>query len=229
MESNVIEELYGRYTDKTMVRTKDIDVIKIMNHGISISNYECIDECPTESAHKDWIQLIPPSTGLLPNAQFRLAELNNISIKDSKVVSTGKLQGMFGSDGLFNNINVERVVVDTNSQHKVTFNGLMGGNISDITLGNGDPARVLLQNARIGGGSNIWVESFKGIEYNEVTGDSIVDHRGRRDVHRNQRVFADFDLEGWLEYWTTREYVSLKDHLKEIDQVVGRFGTLVNS
>lgn len=173
--------LHGDVRDKIIIRTSG-DACRISNHGTTVTRVAVVDDNPDAEAHIDGFQLIPPSLGELHNQQYAGANLKQVQIHDSLVYSKGKMQGVFCSDGLLEDISLKRLMIDTQSQHKVTLNGLISGEIEAITDGKGNNAPVVLNPLRIGGGiANVWVLSFKsGLNYRKITGADIRDNRANK-------------------------------------------------
>lgn len=115
-----------------------------------------------EKAHRDAIQLIPYQRET-PNYQFMAGELCDVVIENNHIHSEGMLQGVFASDGLFRNLTVQNNVICTQSQHKVSINGLLSGQIGGNWDENSVPVPVYLGPVRLGGNlmtGNVWVLSF---------------------------------------------------------------------
>ena len=111
-------------------------------------------------AHRDAIQLIPSDRSITKyNSQFAGAKLKNITIKNIKVNSKGALQGLFASDGSFENIHMENITVQTNSAHQIAILGLLSGTL-DLSSPDGTPIHVNLLPLRLAGGNNIYINSF---------------------------------------------------------------------
>lgn len=110
-----------------------------------------------EMAHRDAIQLIPAN-------QFAGGELENLLISSNRISSAGKLQGIFGSDGIFRNLSITFNTIDTQSEHKITLNGLVGqqNHIEGNRDARGDLVPVQLNPIRLGGNlatGNVWILS----------------------------------------------------------------------
>lgn len=110
-----------------------------------------------DMAHRDAIQLIPTD-------QFAGGELENLVITSNRISSIGKLQGIFASDGIFRNLTITFNILDTQSDHKITLNGLVGqdNHIEGNRDHRGDLVPVQLNPIRLGGNlatGNVWILS----------------------------------------------------------------------
>lgn len=110
-----------------------------------------------EMAHRDAIQLIPAN-------QFAAGELEKLFITGNRIQSAGKLQGIFGSDGIFRNLSITFNTINTQSDHKITLNGLVGqyNHIEGNRDQRGDLVTVQLNPIRLGGNlatGNVWILS----------------------------------------------------------------------
>jgi hypothetical protein len=110
-----------------------------------------------ELAHRDAIQLIPAD-------QFAAGELEVLTISGNSIYSAGKLQGIFGSDGIFRNLTITNNTLATDSDHKITLNGLVGtaNHIENNRDANGKLVTVQLNPIRLGGNlatGNVWILS----------------------------------------------------------------------
>ncbi|QTR51440.1 right-handed parallel beta-helix repeat-containing protein [Candidatus Thiothrix anitrata] len=154
-------------------------------------------------AHRDAIQLIPVD-------QFAGGELENLTIDGNAIHSSGKLQGIFGSDGVFRNLTIRNNVIDTVSDHKITLNGLVGtGNrIENNRDANGQLLPVQLNPIRLGGNlatGNVWILSVSAVDEQQygyhpiMTGDDGVEHildARSMPQHRDQ-ANGDVNLRGF--------------------------------
>lgn len=103
-----------------------------------------------QMAHRDAIQLIPRDSMLA-------GELSGVKITSNVINSSGELQGIFASDGLFRNITITGNRVNVGGTHSITINGLLSGSISSNVTNK--PIKLLP--LRIGGSANIYVVGFK--------------------------------------------------------------------
>ena len=181
---------------------KFTDAIRVTKHGEIVENYQVIDMNNDESPHRDAIQIIPSyETGF--NTQFAAAMIEDVIIRNNVIKSNGKLQGIFCSDGLIKNISITGNVIDTNSYHKITLNGLLSGHITRNKNSDGELVQVIANPLRIGGNSdglyNVWVVGFSDekYEYKPITGQPITDNR--KLIKDNGDVYlTNFDLEGFI-------------------------------
>ena len=123
------------------------DAIRIIGNNAYINKVSIIDTAHTDAAHRDAIQIIPPHKGL--NLQFAAAKTNHVTISNCTIFSQGKLQGIFCSDGLIGSAYIVDNQIQTDSEHKITLNGLLGGVIERNIDANGKPVPVVLNNLRI--------------------------------------------------------------------------------
>jgi hypothetical protein len=153
------------------------DGIRIQSDGFASVEYCSInDTLYSDKAHRDGIQLIPVSDG--SRSQFAAAMMLNALIQNNNIKSEGKLQGVFSSDGCYQNLTIRNNVIDTNSQWKVSINGLLSGWIDDNKNADGDLVPVDLWNLRIGGGGmplssgglgcSVYVLDFDDYEYDRL-------------------------------------------------------------
>ncbi len=115
------------------------------------------DKRLADAVHRDAIQLIPAS-------QFAGGVLENLEISGNSIHSTGALQGIFGSDGIFRNLLILTNRIDTVSAHKITLNGLVGqkNRIEGNRDSSGKLLAVQLNPIRLGGNlgtGNVWIVS----------------------------------------------------------------------
>ena len=123
-------------------------------------------------AHRDGIQLIYVLNSLGYSAQFCLAVLSSISIRNNHIFSWNKLQGIFASDGLFDNLTIIDNIVQTRSQHYISIAGFRSGYIGGNVNEKGEPCKVLLEPGRVGGNpkrndkavGNDWILGFSAGE-----------------------------------------------------------------
>ncbi len=154
-------------------------------------------------AHRDAIQLIPSDRNITKyNSQFAGAKLKNITIKDIKINSKGALQGLFASDGSFENIHMENITVQTNSAHQIAILGLLSGTL-DLASPNGKPIHVNLLPLRLAGGNNIYINSFSrtsSYQYGRVNaGNSnaaIADNRQK--MSKRGTYYKDFNMDNFF-------------------------------
>lgn len=153
-----------------------------------------------QQAHRDAIQLIPMD-------QFAAGELENITISNNTIESAGKLQGIFGSDGVFRNLTIRDNVITTASEHKITLNGLVGtaNHIENNRDAHGQLLKVQLNPIRLGGNlatGNVWILSVSEADERQygyhpiITGADGVEHihDARSSAQQRDRVHGDVNL-----------------------------------
>lgn len=153
-----------------------------------------------QQAHRDAIQLIPAD-------QFAAGELENLTISNNTIESTGKLQGIFGSDGVFRNLTIRDNVIATASDHKITLNGLVGtaNHIENNRDASGQLLAVQLNPIRLGGNlatGNVWILSVSAADAQQygyhpiITGADGVQHihDARSTQQQRDRVNGDVNL-----------------------------------
>lgn len=187
----------GAYDD--FIRVYEDDSLVECNHIIDDYHPELFNK-----AHRDGIQLIPSGKR---NAQYAAATLANVTIRNNKIQSGNKLQGIFSSDGLLENLTVTGNTIDTQGQHYITLNGVLSGRIEGNRRSNGSLCPVLLKWLRLGGNDgtgNVWVVGFSdGTRYEPVVTDPILNHvidlRLTRPTPRLPDLFLmDFDLTAFI-------------------------------
>lgn len=157
-EDTAVIELLGKQTD----------AVRICWGGNHIRNLNIQDLRLYKAAHHDAIQLIPPKTtdrqrrlrvgdqeqDWVVGDQMTGTVLENVTVENCSIRSpSSPLQGIFAGDGLFNNLRLLGNHVQTASDHSITINGLLSGEISDNVLQavNDKPPVIRLYPARIGG------------------------------------------------------------------------------
>jgi len=145
-----------------------------------------------EQAHRDAIQLIPAD-------QFAGGELENLTISGNRIHSSGKLQGIFGSDGIFRNLTITSNTIDTQSGHKITINGLVGKNnrIQANRDARGNLVAVQLNPIRLGGNlatGNIWILSVVAEDQMQYGYSPLdVGNDGKQHIQDNRSVAQNRD------------------------------------
>lgn len=166
------------------------DAVQIdTTNGISITNNVIKDpilnanECNylnlSNKAHRDAIQIsILPTAGSSDKRdRFAAAESKGIHIDGNKINSIGKLQGIFSSDGLHHDLVITNNIIDTNSSHKISINGMVSGSIQGNNNNQNVPSPIQLKPLRFGGNSgylsNIWALSLREHNYQSIIGASV--------------------------------------------------------
>lgn len=115
----------------------------------------------SQLAHRDAIQLIPnPMNGV---DHFGGAIMRNVSVSGNVIYSDGALQGIFASDGAFQNLHIRNNHLRIGGQHTISINGMLSGSIMDNTDHTGKPLamdKITLYPLRLGGGANIFILGF---------------------------------------------------------------------
>lgn len=187
------------------------DAIRITDSFSNCAGNTIIDTAiDNRAAHRDAIQLIPQ--GSFTRSQYAGAMLSNVAIMNNHIRSHNLLQGIFCSDGLLKDIHIMDNVIETNSVHYITLNGLLSGCIVNNLDVNGVPCPILLNPLRIGGNpgtGNVWVLSFSDkLKYNYAPIGDIVDVQSlpfvidnRTSLYSSQSAdifLTDFDLDGFI-------------------------------
>ncbi|MGB0845760.1 MAG: right-handed parallel beta-helix repeat-containing protein [Thiolinea sp.] len=152
-------ELKGRQTDAVRVWYENtvLDHLRIMDRR----------EYGYDKAHRDAIQLIPPSVYKQVNTsgqQRRIKQLDplscslleNVTVRNCYIrAENGPLQGIFASDGVHRNLKISGNTIATKGTHAISVSGVLSGcEFSNNTLrqveGGHKPA-ITLYPARIGG------------------------------------------------------------------------------
>lgn len=124
----------------------------------------------TKMAHRDGIQLIPSAT----NARYVGDIMRHVSITQNRIQSSGALQGIFATDGLFKNMEITNNKISTGGKHTIAINGFLSGKISGNTELNGEllkKHKIVLSPLRLGGGANIYVLSFNNNKLEKTSPD----------------------------------------------------------
>jgi len=154
-------------------------------------------------AHRDAIQLIPVDRSISRhNSQFAAAKLTNITIKDVTIRSKGSLQGLFASDGAFENIHMQNIAIQTNSEHQIAILGLLSGTL-DISNKTGEPIHVNLLPLRLAGGNNIYITHFSSsssYQYGTIDtkNSDVVLVDNRQKMTKRGTYYTDFDIDDFF-------------------------------
>jgi hypothetical protein len=164
------------------------DGIHVRHNYSSITGCRVINNVP-HKGHIDGIQLIPM------NDWFALGKLEHIRLRNNHILSKANLQGICGFDGIFSRIIITENEIKTTSIHKITINGMLDGMIRGNVDNEGKPIVTTLNPARIGGGNNLWVMSFRDTyKYEEIKGDPRYINDKRQDTKRKGWLLYDFPL-----------------------------------
>ncbi len=184
-------------------------------------------------AHRDAFQLIPQDSDNISRSwsQFAGAKLSNITMENITIHSKGSLQGIFSSDGAFENLHFKNISVDTQSAHQIAILGMLSGTL-DLTTNSGEPVEVNLLPLRLGGGRNIYIKSFassSSYQYGEIKRGSsnanITDNR-QQEIKRG-KYYTDFDMDHFIKIIKTNPKSNLNEFLDHIENSAERSGTLV--
>lgn len=193
------------------------DAYRIQKHNITATSMNAFDTASCDGsvmqdgpnkgqlikdlAHRDFWQLIPPINQYcqrrsLHNQQYALAHLDNPVILDSTMFSTGQCQGIFSSDGIINGGTFIGNAITTKSQHYITLNGAINPMFDYNLNEHGEPVPIVLNNARLAGGYNVWILSFADKDYQAVTAENLTDNRGKK--HKKGHIYLkNFDLKAF--------------------------------
>ena len=159
----------------------------------------------TKIAHRDAIQLAPYAGDV---SQFAGVTMRNVIINGNTIASDGALQGIFATDGTFQNLNITNNSIQTEGAHTISISGMLSGKIEGNTdlQGKSLPANnITLYPLRIGGGANIYVMSFRNAEgvkqgdpeyyaYEEIKGDQQINDRRNKKDRANASYWKNVDL-----------------------------------
>ncbi len=139
------------------------DIVREINKGISkedkpLGLFRTI-------AHRDAIQLIPVeyrNNNTLRIDQKLGATMRYIEVNDNKISSVGELQGIFATDGIFQELSIVNNTIDTQGGHHITIVGMLSGTIDGNKSSNGllPESKIKLHPVRVGGELNIYIMGF---------------------------------------------------------------------
>lgn len=180
------------------------DAVRI-EESASVIGCSITDTRATDLAHRDAIQLIPPSQG--KRMQFAGAELCNVKIYGNRITSKGKLQCIFMSDGIARNLRIIGNTLSTQGQHYISIAGMIDGWIEGNIKPDGSYAPILLDPVRLAGEQNVYILSFKDRSYAYPPLSDLIDADTlAAGVVRDRRTkifdpaatyLGDFDLKGF--------------------------------
>lgn len=135
-------------------------MIEGVNKNLAQQNIQQKARKLEQMAHRDAIQLIPFSSTA---SHFAGATMKYVQVEGNKISSTGKLQGIFATDGSFKHLHICNNSIAIGGSHFISISGMLSGKIE----GNTDTNMLLLPKEkvkllplRIGGGVNIYILSF---------------------------------------------------------------------
>ncbi len=210
------------------------DGIRIYNDHSIVRDNIMLDDAPNDSAHQDFIQLIPPRIiNGCQNSQFAATELAHVTISSNLLHSTGNKQGITCFDGLLHDVWINDNTI-VNRLHPITLCGLMSGKLGG-NMGADGLVPILLEPLRIGGcpegGLNLYVVGFKAgsphdyepleliVTDYELT--HVTDNR-RGHIKPRGRYLADFDVIGFQQAAFERQHTPL-----ELQELAIQFSTLI--
>lgn len=149
-----------------------------------------------KAKHRDACQVIAITQGWM-HSQYAAAPLSWLWMTENRMLLKSKKQGIFAADGYFDQVTICDNVIETESDHKITFCGLRSGLFQNNIDMNGDPVRVLLEPLRIGG-AGVWVTDFTDPKYDflEVEGENIIDNR-QKVTYPGHIYLRSFDLDAF--------------------------------
>lgn len=163
----------------------DTDALVVMQDQAQIIGNRFIDSCAANdpviaaAAHRDAIQLIPCSQ-VMAREQFAAGTLFGVSVLGNYIESEGKLQGVFGADGLFRFLKIIGNVIQTKGQHYISISGLLSGWIDGNMKPDGSYCPIRLEPLRIGGNLGegcVRVLGFAGDEYSYTPVEEMIDRQ----------------------------------------------------
>jgi len=193
------------------------DAIKVMADGCVVNDNIITDNTRSRLPHRDAIQLIPRIKNQT-NAQFFGATQRDVIIANNTITSNGSLQGVFASDGLFENLVIENNNIQTQSAHEITIGGLLSGEILN------NNATVKLYPLRIGGShpQSFYVSSFAGgIEYQPISG--LDTNTNFEDKRFDGRGVDDFNLMLFREIASVANYTGFSSTFNDVIETYKSF------
>jgi hypothetical protein len=152
INDGVVKSQFADDFNKIIARINQIDIVKKLPHDVA--SYKGI-------AHRDAIQLIPISKDV---SQLAGMTMRHVLINGNQVYSDAALQGVFASDGTFQDLTISNNSLQVGGTHTISINGMLSGKIDNNTdLKNRllPKDKITLYPLRIGGGANIYIMSFK--------------------------------------------------------------------
>lgn len=193
------------------------DVIKITEDNATVTDLTVRDGRPDallNDHHVDAIQLIPVRKDGTQNTQMAGAVQKGVTVTGCDVRSEGKLQLVFCSDGLQENITIEDNVLETKSEHFISVPAI-SGTIKNNRDSQGSFVPITLRRARVGGNSdglmNVYLATIKGMEYQrDIVKDETLDHvtdlRFTDSPRRGDVDLYDFDMAAYTRRMGSRQH-----------------------
>jgi lysozyme len=198
------------YNDGLVVRSGGGSIIA----DVTIKDHRTAPE--NQRAHCDAIQIIPDDG--TPRGQYGLAKCDDILIYNVDIYAEGsKLQGIFCGDGLIDYINIAAVVIDTDSEHKITLTGVINGDIFANHDVEGRDIFPTLLPAAVGGTPKIGKKVFPRVEilsFKDWEDDYKPVYGTTNDLRRTPRQHVIN-----LERFDLKRFYSMRDELPEIEDV----------
>lgn len=166
--------------------------------------------------HRDVVQPVSQDGNLLKlglavrvfNSQFGGAIQSGLTMKNPTINSSGKIQGIFASDGAYRGIDISgKGEVRTKGEHKIHFSGLLG-DVKATGRADANTSILGLKNTklwplRLGGDANIFVLGFSknsGYQYGKNYAKNVADYRTNfhlQDEGKDPRYsfYTDFNME----------------------------------
>lgn len=183
-------------------------------------------------AHRDAFQLIPQDRNISRSwSQFAGAKMQNVSLKNIRVQSQGSLQGVFSSDGAYDNLRLKNISVTTQSAHQIAILGLLSGTL-ELSNTDGSTVEVNLLPLRLGGGTNIYIIGFSAgssYQYGHVESGSsnATIHDNRRLKTKRGTYYTNFDMDTFISKIQASPQSNLQGFLDLIKQSAALSGDLV--
>lgn len=221
----------------------ETDALIVMQHAAQIigntfvDTFAANDQTIAAAAHRDAIQLIPPSLSM-PREQFAAGLLHDVSVLGNRIVSTGKLQGIFGSDGVFNWLRLIGNVIDTQGQHYVSISGLLSGWIEGNIKPDGTHCPIRLEPLRIGGNLGdgcVRILGFASSDYAYLPVEDMVDYKTlasgavldlrTKPVPNNGIYLANFKVDEFREEAQKLPAIpDINEHMRVLKQLALKYG-----
>ncbi len=181
-------------------------------------------------AHRDAFQLIPQDRSISRSwSQYAGARLKAVTLKDISIHSPGSLQGIFSSDGAYENLHFENIRVDTQSKHGITILGYLSGTV-DLRNDDGSQTEVELLPLRLGGGTNIYVTDFaagSSYQYGNVvagTQGNVAIKDNRQAKTKPGTYYTNFDMDNFIGLIRTQPKNNFQQFIELIKQSAARSG-----
>ena len=152
ISDGVVQSKFAADFNNIIARINQVDIVK--NLPQDVASYRGI-------AHRDAIQLIPISKEI---SQLAGMTMRHVLINGNQIYSDAALQGIFASDGTFQDLTISNNSLQVGGTHTISINGMLSGTIDNNTDFKNrllPKDKITLYPLRIGGGANIYVMSFK--------------------------------------------------------------------